>query len=1000
MGIGTPDMPELQRYRYWAFISYSSTNADVAKRLHRAIEGYRIPRSFVGTSSRGEKLPGRLFPVFRDREELPLSSDLGGSIQDALAASRYLVVLCSPQAARSRWVNEEIRYFKSLGRADRILAIILAGEPNAVEKGLGQEAECFPPALRYAVLPDGSVTDQRAEPIAGDLRAGADGWRAVLMKTVAGIAGLGFDSLARRDLARRRRRQLVAMFVAAIFLAGGLLTADHLFRTKVAHFGHLAYRAGVPEGVQRLSREEAFRRQCHYATETLRGRVRRVSWVHSRGALRGNDEWNGGAVIELAYREDGSLARIDAYDRARRLVMRKSYSELRPKGDDGSRMATVRSETFEGFADPSDSRLGLLQGADPQSLFDPPVRSTITMLIETYGPDGLVRRVEYRTPYGGSARNEVGQYGSLHEHDADGNVRCVTGLDSQGNPAADRRGITSIAHRYDKRGNRLETRYLDADGQTLAGDGFYAVSRRTFDSADNVICEEFFGENGEPALNRDGFHRCDTQRDSHGNPTTVSYHGVDGTPILARDGAASVRNEFDTSGNLTIQTYYDVSNQPASSTNGAARLGMQYDDAGNVVELLYQDASGSLVLGEHGVAVEKSMFDSHGRLRERSFFDDRRRPTLHGGAYARFTCDFTDGEDLARIMFYAADGSAGLANEAFAETRLGHDERGNVVQVEHLDSRGNLAACRLGYARMLRTYDDRGANTGVMLHGPDGEPATCALGFAGFSNRFDELGQLSERTFLDMDGHPVVAADGYAGFTCRYDRVGNCTETRYFDATGKPCLSREGFAGTNDEYDSRGNRVRQTYLDVAGRPMMNAYGYSAFISEHDPRGNVVERTHLGTDGKPVLTADGFATVRFRYDPWGNRIETAFVGPQGERCMSASGYARRLAHYAGPNVLVAETFADAAGRPLKTEVAIAACVPGGRGEKAGLEPGDVVVEYGGVPIGNSTDLMRLTSSEADGPVAIRVRRKDNFLDLEAEPGRLGVQLADVMVPIEE
>ena len=94
-----PVSPE--QCRYWAFISYSSKDAKVAKRLHKRIETYRIPRDLVGRPGRDEAVPRKLFPVFRDREELPLSSDLGASIEDALRASRYLIVLCSPHAARS-----------------------------------------------------------------------------------------------------------------------------------------------------------------------------------------------------------------------------------------------------------------------------------------------------------------------------------------------------------------------------------------------------------------------------------------------------------------------------------------------------------------------------------------------------------------------------------------------------------------------------------------------------------------------------------------------------------------------------------------------------------------------------------------------------------------------------------------------------------------------------------------------------------------------------------
>src|SRR5207247_1444609 len=110
--------------------------------------------------------------------------------------------ICTPASARSRWVNEEVRYFKSLGRADRILAIIAGGEPNATDQPTNQEAECFAPALRFAVDHDGRLTGERAEPIAGDLRPGGDGWTNTFLKAVAGITGLGYNAFAQREVRR------------------------------------------------------------------------------------------------------------------------------------------------------------------------------------------------------------------------------------------------------------------------------------------------------------------------------------------------------------------------------------------------------------------------------------------------------------------------------------------------------------------------------------------------------------------------------------------------------------------------------------------------------------------------------------------------------------------------------------------------------------------------------------------------------------------------------
>jgi hypothetical protein len=80
------------------------------------LESYRLPRKLVGTSAGAGKVPARIRPVFRDRDELSSTSDLGETVKQALSDSENLIVVCSPEAAASFWVNEEIRQFASLGR--------------------------------------------------------------------------------------------------------------------------------------------------------------------------------------------------------------------------------------------------------------------------------------------------------------------------------------------------------------------------------------------------------------------------------------------------------------------------------------------------------------------------------------------------------------------------------------------------------------------------------------------------------------------------------------------------------------------------------------------------------------------------------------------------------------------------------------------------------------------------------------------------------------------
>lgn len=113
--------------RYWAFISYSHKDEKWARWLQKRLERVRIP-SDLAPKVPGLLNPRRISPIFRDTDELGASSDLTSSIKHSLSESYYLIVICSPDAARSQWVNAEIEYFIELGRKQRILLVVVAGE--------------------------------------------------------------------------------------------------------------------------------------------------------------------------------------------------------------------------------------------------------------------------------------------------------------------------------------------------------------------------------------------------------------------------------------------------------------------------------------------------------------------------------------------------------------------------------------------------------------------------------------------------------------------------------------------------------------------------------------------------------------------------------------------------------------------------------------------------------------------------------------------------------
>lgn len=190
---------------YQAFISYSHNDENWARWLQRALEKYALPKTLRHTHPH---LPKRLYPIFRDRDELASGVDLSESIRKAMDDSAALIVICSPSARASRWVNEEIRRFQASGRSNRIFCLLVEGSPDPLANNCA-----FPNAL----LKDDSGQVLR-EPLAADVSPSGDGKRNAMLKIAAGLLDVGVDDLKRRDAQRQARFWSIVAF-SSLFIA-------------------------------------------------------------------------------------------------------------------------------------------------------------------------------------------------------------------------------------------------------------------------------------------------------------------------------------------------------------------------------------------------------------------------------------------------------------------------------------------------------------------------------------------------------------------------------------------------------------------------------------------------------------------------------------------------------------------------------------------------------------------------------------------------------------
>ncbi len=225
---------ENRKYTYDAFISYRHSEPDkfIAETLHKYLEAFKPPKSILKA---GKASRTRIERVFRDKDELPLTSNLEDPLVNALIQSEYLIVICSPRLKESVWCKKEIETFIAHHGRENILAVLVEGEPE----------DSFPEELlyeeEYFYYPDGTqgVNRKTLEPLAADVRSN-DGKKGMLkalkseiLRLMAPMFGVSYDDLRQRHRERRLKKiATVSLTAAVLCLAVGAFSTAAALRIK------------------------------------------------------------------------------------------------------------------------------------------------------------------------------------------------------------------------------------------------------------------------------------------------------------------------------------------------------------------------------------------------------------------------------------------------------------------------------------------------------------------------------------------------------------------------------------------------------------------------------------------------------------------------------------------------------------------------------------------------------------------------------------------------
>lgn len=704
----------MDKYNYYAFISYCTKDEKWAKWLHSNLEKYHMPSALL---KENQDIPKYIRPIFWYKTDLS-GTNLSKSLEKELTSSRYLIVICSPASANSEWVNDEVKSFIKQGRTNQIIPFIVDGIPESTSP----EHKCFVEALQQ--LP-------REESLRGiDVRT--SGKQHALVDVIATMFGVRFDTLWQRHKRKQKQRNIIFSLVALLACVAALFTWDYN-REFAEYYADYVDCYGIPEGIIPLDKDVVMHRSEVYKFTYERTpfgekgfyqwRLKSIEWTNSKGQLLDNEGSQGldrYPYTKYIYNKlTGKIYQIENYDSRKILQSRYTYSAY-----NGTDACIV--DIAAGTADFQQGILAFSSYAfDQQDAKN--VHAPITRLVYERNEKGYIEKVTYHS------NNDIQVENSL---------------------TCDADEIYGIRYTLDSLGRAIQFEFLNKNLSVCDSNYIYSRKLYEFGTLGGYKSCSYLNDKNELVETPFGWAKFTEEFDEYGNIIEEMYYNAKGELDCHEDGVSRICYSYYDDGLEKSMKFYDTRGNKCISAYGCHEIRKKYDSNGynNVIEFF--DVNGKRCMGteELDYSMINITYDKNGNEIARRYYDELNNLRTMSDGYAEWNANYDDAGNKIECFFYDASGHLSLVNNSYAGYKQMFDSNHRVVKKQFYDKQMKLTNCSEGYSIIKYKYDVLGNCIETSLYDKNNKPTICNVGFTRKICKYDHLGRLIEENEYDLNG--------------------------------------------------------------------------------------------------------------------------------------------------------------------------------------------------------------------------------------------------------